>query len=152
MLALVTNVSYQHINYLSVSCEEYRRSIVQVLNTTNWQIDAYLDSMRTNTIQYFAKAKWMKFAQILFLTSLSAVPFILVFLLLAIRIESSEFKPFVWNASPKTNNTTSFSTPKQDTCQDDRTFWGLLPTFHIRKHVIITGRIVYKLYPPVTRG
>jgi hypothetical protein len=41
------------------------------------------------------KTKWVTRAQILFLISLAAVPFLLAFLLLAIRIESSEFKPFV---------------------------------------------------------
>lgn len=52
----------------------------------NTMIDAYLDSIRANTIQNSAKAKGIMIAQFLLLTSLLAVLFLLVFLLYAISI------------------------------------------------------------------
>jgi hypothetical protein len=62
--------------------DSYRESTEIIFFNTI--IDAYLDSIRANTIQNPSKANRIAIAQFLFLTSLLAVLFLLVFLLYAI--------------------------------------------------------------------
>jgi hypothetical protein len=52
----------------------------------NSMIRFYLDSIRANTLQYLDKAKWMRWAHILFLLSISVVPILLGFFVHALSI------------------------------------------------------------------